>query len=94
MSYEFSLEKNEELIRERGVSFPNIIEAINNRKILLNIKHPKHELYPNQWMYIIEYKNYTYSVPYVLDGDNCFLKTIFPNRKYMYLLKEGDQDER
>lgn len=41
MSYEFSLEKNEELISERGVSFPNIIEAINNGRILLNIKHPK-----------------------------------------------------
>ena len=93
MSYEFSLEKNEELISERGVSFPNIIEAINNGRILLNIKHPKQASYPNQWMYIIEYKNYTYSVPYALDGDNYFLKTIFPNRKYMYLLKEGDQDE-
>ena len=93
MGYEFSSEKNEKLISERGVSFPKIIEAINNGKILLNIKHPKQSLYPNQWMYIIEYKNYTYSVPYVLDGDNYFLKTIFPNRKYMNLLKEGDQDE-
>ena len=93
MGYEFSSEKNEKLISERGVSFPKIIEAINNGKILLNIKHPKQSSYPNQWMYIIEYKNYTYSVPYVLDGDNYFLKTIFPNRKYMNLLKEGDQDE-
>ncbi len=93
MTFSFNKEKNEKLILERGVSFQNIIEAISEGKILLNIKHPNSEAYPNQWMFIIEYRNYTFSVPYVKNGNELFLKTIFPNRKYMYLLDGGYENE-
>ncbi|AHC15400.1 hypothetical protein L21SP2_2029 [Salinispira pacifica] len=41
---------------------------------------------------MIEHNQYTYCVPYVIDGDTYFLKTIFPNRKYMYLLSNQEKD--
>ncbi len=44
-------------------------------------------------MFIVEHDNYTYCVPYVLNNDIAFLKTIFPNRDYLYLIK-GETDEK
>lgn len=39
---------------------------------------------------IVEFNNYTYAIPYVIDGDVYFLKTIFPSRKFMYLIEEDN----
>jgi len=88
MRYDFDKSKNELLIKERGISFYQVIETIAEKGILLNIEHPNKIKFPNQFMLVIEYDNYTYCIPYVKDKDKIFLKTIFPNRDFMYLLKE------
>lgn len=88
MKLEFDPQKNELLFQERGITFYQIIEKIAEQGVLLNIKHPNPEKYPNQWMFVVEFENYTYCVPYVIDGDRYFLKTIYPNRKFLYLLEE------
>ena len=93
MKFEFDKEKNELLIRQRGISFQQIIEAIAENGVLLNIEHPHKDRYPNQWMFIVEYNEYTYCVPYVKNRNVMFLKTIFPNRNFMYLIKEHPNEK-
>ena len=88
MKFEFDHDKNDLLVSKRGISFVQIIEIIAEKGVLANITHPNIAKYPNQFMFVVEFKNYTYCVPYVLDNDVAFLKTIFPNRDYMFLLKE------
>lgn len=44
--------------------------------------HPNLEKYPNQKLFIILIKEYTYYVPFVEDDKKVFLKNIIPSRKY------------
>ncbi|MDC7239463.1 MAG: toxin, partial [Spirochaetales bacterium] len=69
MRFDFNREKNEILYRERGITFYQIIEAISENGVLRNVKHPNADKFPNQWMMIVNCNNYTYCVPYVIDGD-------------------------
>jgi len=87
MKFDFDKNKNELLIKTRGVSFYQIIEAIAEKGILLNIEHPNNERYPDQFMLVVEYNNYTYCIPYTKKNNVIFMKTIFPKRDFMYLLK-------
>jgi len=68
-------DKNEELIKERGISFEVVSYLIENKEILDLIKHP------NQQIFIISYNKYAYLVPFVETKDQIFLKTIIPSRK-------------
>ncbi|NOX09117.1 MAG: BrnT family toxin [Gammaproteobacteria bacterium] len=82
MSYFFwNPEKNEELIKERGISFERVIQYIENEQVLDVIKHPDTSKYPNQQMFILEIDNYAYLVPFVENDSEFFLKTIIPSRK-------------
>lgn len=92
MKFDFSQEKNELLFKNRGVTFYEVIESIAENGILLNFDHPNKEKYPNQKVFVVNIDNYAYCVPYVVDGDTWFLKTIYPNRKFKYLI-EGGEDE-
>lgn len=80
---DYSEEKNELLKRVRGIGFEQIIEAIETGGILDEINHFNSEKYPNQRIYLVNYKKYVYAVPYVVDHKRkvIFLKTIYPNRK-------------
>jgi hypothetical protein len=88
MNYDYSEEKNRLLFEIRGVSFQNIIDSIFDHGILTDFPHPNIKQYPNQRIFVVEFNGYTYCVPYVENGDTIFLKTIFPNRKFMYLLED------
>jgi hypothetical protein len=90
--YEFSADKNQQLIKERYISFEDIIAALNNGKLLDTIGHHNRLKYPNQEIYIIEINGYVYLVPFVRkDKHTVFLKTIVPSRKLTkkYLSKRG-----
>lgn len=81
-SYDFSAEKNLQLIKERGISFEDVIAAINDGWLLDIIEHPNQYKYSNQRIYVININNYVYLVPFVKkDRQTVFLKTIFPSRK-------------
>ena len=88
-TYDFSPEKNEYLIKERGMSFEEVIMAIEAGAVLDILPHPNPAKYPNQEMYILEINGYVYVVPFVTENDHqVFLKTIFPQRKLTkYYLK-------
>ena len=90
MEFRYDPEKNKLLFKERGITFPMIIEAIAEKGILLNIEHPNKTKYPKQKVLVVELGGYTYCVPYVIDGDTWFLKTIYPSRQFKFLLEEHD----
>ena len=79
----YSLEKNEILKASRGISFEDVILALEDGYLLDDIEHPNKEKYPNQNIFIIlvAVKDYVYLVPYVEDETSIFLKTIIPSRK-------------
>ena len=79
----YSLEKNEILKEQRGVSFEDVILSIDDGNLLDDMEHPNKEKYPNQNMFIIliKIKDYVHIVPYVEDDNSIFLKTIIPSRQ-------------
>ena len=81
MDYYWDRVKNEKLISRRGISFEEIVLAIEDEKILDEVEHPNETKYKNQKMYIVELNNYAYLVPFVQDKEHIFLKTIIPSRK-------------
>jgi uncharacterized DUF497 family protein len=79
-------EKNEKLIRERGLSFEEFATLIHDGKYLDILQHPTRK---NQEIFIVSHRGYTYVVPFVEDNENnIILKTIFPSRKYHRLYKK------
>ena len=79
--YDWNNEKNEQLKKERNISFERITTQIENGHLLDLVDHPNKVKYPNQRMYIVEYENYAYLVPFVQEGNRFFLKTIYRSRK-------------
>jgi hypothetical protein len=91
--FDWDNDKNEQLKRERGISFEQIVLLILNDRILDILKHPHKMKYSDQKLYVIDVDDYAYVVPFE-DGKGVrFLKTIFPSRKYtqQYLRREGEQ---
>ena len=74
-------EKNELLKRERGISFEIMAFQIEAGNILDVIDHPNQDKYPGQRIFVIEFEEYAYFVPFVENDDEVFLKTIIPSRK-------------
>lgn len=73
--------KNKRLKRTRGVSFEEIIHG----ELLGICKHPNRD---EQQILIYGYKGYVWAVPFVIDGEGIFLKTLYPSRKYKKLYKK------
>ncbi|HUD03209.1 MAG TPA: DUF4258 domain-containing protein [Patescibacteria group bacterium] len=73
--------KNIYLKTERGICFEDVQTAIEEGKVLADIDHPQKSRYPNQRVFVVEFGNYVYIVPYVEDDIKIFLKTIYPSRK-------------
>lgn len=80
--FKFNKEKNEKLKKDRGISFDDIINAINSNKLLETISHPNTKKYPHQKMYVVKIGDYIFLVPFVEEKEYMFLKTVIPSRKY------------
>ena len=71
--------QNKKLKDARGVSFEDIAQIILDKKYLAILENPSH---PEQMIFVVSYKAYTYVVLFVVDNDgNIVLKTVFPSRK-------------
>ena len=79
--FNWSPEKNEWLKRERGISFEIVVSQIEAGNILDILEHPHQEWYSDQRIFVIEFEEYAYLVPFVEDEDEVFLKTIIPSPK-------------
>ena len=92
--YDFSAEKNRQLIQERGISFEEVITAIAEGAVFDILPHANQVKYPHQKMYVLAIGNYVYVVPFVdKDKNSVFLKTIFPNRKLTKQYLGGSDDK-
>ena len=74
-------DKNEQLKRDRGIGFEEIITAIDHGLLLETRDHPNPNKYPGQKLHILIIREYVYVVPFVEDEEKRFLKTIIPSRK-------------
>ena len=86
-------EKSTQLQKERGISFEEIVEAIEVGDQLDTLEHHNPERYPHQQILVVSLHDYAYVVPYVEEeNDTYFLKTIYPSRdmteKYLRQNKE------
>lgn len=81
--FDFNKEKSQKLLKSRGVGFEDIINAIENGRLLADVKHFNKVKYPHQRMFIVKIKNYAIAVPYVIDEKRkvFFLKTVYPDRR-------------
>ena len=79
--FEWNAEKNEVLAKERGITFEEIVGRIESGATVVETDHPNKKKYPYQKILIVDLDGYAYMVPYVQNGDACFLKTIIPSRK-------------
>ena len=79
--YAWNSEKNETLIKERGISFEEIVLNIQIGNEVDIYDHPNQERYPGQKISVVVVEDYAYLVPYIETEDEIFLKTIIPSRK-------------
>ena len=80
--YDFSRDKSLLLKETRGISFEDVIVAIESGYLLDIVDHPNQEKYQNQKIYVLDIEGYVYLVPFIYQTESrIFLKTVFKSRK-------------
>ena len=91
--FRWSPDKNAQLIQERGVSFEQVVVAVEVDGPRDVVSHPNPKKYPDQRILVVSWDGYAYLVPFVEEADHYFLKTIIPSRKATRnYLKKGEAD--
>lgn len=80
--------KNQLLQEQRGESFEEMLQTIEEGGILNIYKHPNIEKYPHQKMVEVLYKKYVWVIPFVEKEEEIFFKTALPSRKATKKIKE------
>jgi len=80
-TFKWNAEKNEILALNGGITFEEIVQRIQSGAKVIETDHPNKQKYPNQKIMIVDVEGYAYLVPYVIDKNEYFLKTIIPSRK-------------
>lgn len=88
-------DKNERLKVARGISFEEIVLAIEEDGLKDVLVHPNQRRYPGQVVLVVAYRDYVFLVPSVEESTHYFLKTIIPSRKATrdYLGTEGADEK-
>lgn len=89
--FDWSQEKNQQLMKQRGVSFEAIVAHIEvGDLIAVSLGQGK---FKHQKQLIVLVNRYVYIVPRVEDEDKIFLKTVIPSRKLTkHYLTGGDKE--
>ena len=89
--FRWNHDKNEQLKGERGISFEEVVLAIEAGGALDVVQHPNSGKDPKQLVFIIALDGYVHLVPYLEEPEYYFLKTIIPSRKATrdYLMGEN-----
>jgi len=74
-------EKNERLKAGRGISFEEIVLAVEAGGLRDILVHPNQRRYPGQVVLVVVYREYVFLVPSVEERECYFLKTVIPSRK-------------
>jgi uncharacterized DUF497 family protein len=92
--FDWDIEKNERLKKERNISFEDIALLLAAGKLWKTADHPNPEKYPNQRVFLVPLDGYIFFVPFVMENETIFLKTAFPHRKatrdYLKEIKENE----
>lgn len=93
--YRWPTEKNEKLQNERGLTFEQLVVAIESGGLLDIVTHPNPRRYPRQNVFVVAVEGYAYLVPFVEEEEYYFLKTIIPSRRAtrLYLGKDDPDHE-
>lgn len=94
MKYDWNPEKNVWLKKERHISFEQIIIHLLRGDVWRVTDHPDQSNYPEQTLYFIVINSYIYIVPYVVEKDYIFLKTIIPGRKATKMYNEEQENQK
>ena len=88
-------DKNERLKAGRGLSFEEIVLAIEADGLKDVLVHPNQRRYPGQVVLVVAYRGYVFLVPSVEESTHYFLKTVIPSRKATrdYLGTEGTDEK-
>ena len=96
--FSWNREKNEQLKKERRVSFEDVVFHIQHGDLLDILEHPNPKRFGRQRIFVVRINEYVYLVPFVESEDETFLKTIIPSRKatrkYFRQLKTNGQTEQ
>lgn len=77
--FKWNIDKNQLLLESRGITFEEIVAAIDAGQLVSELRHPTR---PNQFIMVVMIDGYPWDIPYVIQEDGFkFLKTAFPNRK-------------
>jgi uncharacterized DUF497 family protein len=85
-------DKNAELIAKRGLSFEQVVVAVDAGGLLQIVAHPNPTSYPRQKIMVVAWDGYAHLVPFVEEADHYFLKTIIPSRKATRDFLQKDDD--
>lgn len=93
--FRWNPEKNERLKSGRGISFEEMVLAIEEGGLKDILVHPNQRRYPGQVVLVVAYREYVFLVSSVEEEAHYFLKTIIPSRKATrdYLGMDEDSDE-
>ena len=75
----WNAEKNQLLMSERGISFEDVLFALQSGRLLDDLVHPNKDKYPNQRMLVVNVDDYAWLVPYVETEADIFLKSAIPS---------------
>ena len=81
MEIVWSEEKNAILKAERNLAFEDIVSAIENGRVLADVRHPA-AARSHQRILVVDIDGYACGVPYVSQDGVMFLKTIYRDRKF------------
>lgn len=81
MEFRWSDDKDAWLREHRGVSFEDIVVAIETGHLLATRRHHSGFAYAHQEIYYVEIDGYVYMVPFVRESESIFMKTVIPTRK-------------
>jgi uncharacterized DUF497 family protein len=79
--FRWNIDKNEQLIQERGLSFEQITVAIEAGDLIEIVPQFNSAKYPNQKIMVVGVEGYAYLIPFIEESDYYFLKTVIPSRK-------------
>lgn len=91
--FKWNTDKNKKLYENRNITFEEVVQAISDGHGISDTPHWNKVKYPHQRIITVLINDYAYIVPYVMDGDNYFLKTIIPSRKANISIEEKRNEQ-
>jgi hypothetical protein len=91
MEIVWSRAKNHWLKARRNVSFDDVVPILLEKRYLAVLENPSRA---DQMIFLIRYHDFTYVVPFEIDGDRIVLKTIFPSRKFHKIYGKKNSEGR